>query len=108
AAAVGLLHVHQTEHGRTGWGGCGALSVEKRLVNTQQKTPSRARRGPVTGGLLSSLQMPPPGVGIRQELAPCARGAVGRRLPGFIGPVPPPLWIRVAFWASIGFGSCTL
>ncbi len=33
---------------------------------------------------------------VPRELAPCAR----RRLPGIIGPVPPPLWIR----APIQFG----
>ena len=31
-----------------------------------------------------------------------------RRLPGFIGPVPPPLWIRVRFMASTESTRCTI
>src|SRR5690606_11958341 len=75
AAAVGLLYVFQAQHGNRCRRGVHGASVQQCVVPEQQKTPSHARRGTLTDvPPLISPETAAPGSGIRQELAPCARG----------------------------------
>jgi hypothetical protein len=69
------------------------------MLTIMKKASSHKRRGFYaehnrTQMQASSLIFQKPG--FLQELAPSG-ASVAPRLPGFIGPVPPPLWIRESF-----------